>query len=255
MTDWSPVSRELAALRADGVPLAIWWRDDDAVSATPALDRLDALSAQLDLPVHIAVIPAHADRTLVDRVGDGARLRPLVHGWAHENHAPEGAKKAEFGHPRHDAADDSRRALHRLSGLFGATLHRLFVPPWNRVTPTLFPDLATQGYLGISTFMPRETVFAAPGLQIINTHLDPIFWRGTRGLLPEDALVQTLAGLLADRRTGATDATEPFGLLTHHLVHDADIWRFTQTCLSHLLDGGATPADLSPFKDTPHEQT
>jgi len=35
------------------------------------------------------------------------------------------------------------------------------------------------------------------------------------------------------------------GFLTHHLVHDEDIWGFTHACLARLLDGGAVPAQMT----------
>ncbi|THF85384.1 MAG: polysaccharide deacetylase, partial [Sulfitobacter sp. SK025] len=38
--------------------------------------------------------------------------------------------------------------------------------------------------------------------------------------------------------------TEPLGFLTHHLVHNEDIWNFTRACLKTFLDAGALPAHL-----------
>ena len=55
-----------------------------------------------------------------------------------------------------------------------------------------------------------------------------------------DALIAQTAGLLRDRREGRSDNTEPFGILTHHLVHDQDIWAFTEALLRKLLSGPAT---------------
>lgn len=78
---------------------------------------------------------------------------------------------------------------------------------------------------------------AAPGLSQINTHLDPIDWRGSRGLADPDMLISQTVALLRDRREGRADADEPFGVLTHHLVHDQRIWDFTEHLLSQLLDG------------------
>ena len=52
-----------------------------------------------------------------------------------------------------------------------------------------------------------------------------------------DKLIIQTADLLRDRREGRADITEPFGVLTHHLVHDQDIWTFTQELLNRLLDG------------------
>lgn len=104
------------------------------------------------------------------------------------------------------------------------------------------------GFRALSTYTPRTTRDAAPGLVQINTHVDPIHWRGGGGLADPDAQIATLVQQLQDRRAGRTDATEPLGVLTHHLVHDAAIWEFTHACVSTLLMGGATPINLLSLK-------
>ncbi len=75
------------------------------------------------------------------------------------------------------------------------------------------------------------------GLQQINTHLDPIAWRKGKTLIAPDQLVAQLTQLLVDRRTGLTDNNEPLGLLTHHLVHNAEVWEFTRQVLLTLQTG------------------
>ena len=237
--DWTALDAELAIWRTEGLHLPIWWRDDDAIAPTPALDRLAALAEDLSLPVHIAVIPKHAEPALAAYSRDRLLIRPLVHGWQHISHAPDGAKKAEFGHPRPDAAHELAQALNRMQELFGDDLLPIFVPPWNRLDDGLLPVLADAGYVGVSTYLPRDNRIAAPGLVQINTHIDPIFWRGTRSLVPPDTLIADITKQLQDRRKGLTDPQEPLGFLTHHLVHDEDIWGFTHACLARLLDGGA----------------
>ncbi|WP_340249203.1 polysaccharide deacetylase family protein [Sulfitobacter pontiacus] len=243
--DWTALDAELALWRAEGLHLPIWWRDDDAIAPTPALDRLAALAEDLSLPVHIAVIPRHAEPALAAYSKDRPLIRPLVHGWQHISHAPDGAKKAEFGHPRPDAAHELAQALNRMQQLFGDDLLPIFVPPWNRLDDGLLPVLADAGYVGVSTYLPRNNRIAAPGLVQINTHIDPIFWRGTRSLVPPDTLIADITKLLQDRRKGLTDPQEPLGFLTHHLVHDEDIWGFTHACLARLLDGGAVPSQMT----------
>ena len=243
--DWANLDAELAIWRAEGLHLPIWWRDDDAIAPTPALDRLAALAEDLSLPAHIAVIPEHAEPALAAYSKDRPLIRPLVHGWQHISHAPDGAKKAEFGHPRPDAAHELAQALNRMQELFGDDLLPIFVPPWNRLDDGLLPVLADAGYVGVSTYLPRNSRIAAPGLVQINTHIDPIFWRGTRSLVPPDILIADITKLLQDRRKGLTDPQEPLGFLTHHLVHDEDIWGFTHACLTRLLDGGAVPAQMT----------
>ena len=245
---WHILDTELAEWQAQGLTLPLWWRDDDAVAATSQLTRLLHLAETLDMPAHLAVIPAHARDSLAKTVTGTPYLIPLAHGWAHENHAPAPEKKAEFGphRPVPEMLDQARRSLETLSSFFGDRLQPVFVPPWNRIAPNVTAGLAAVGFTTLSTFTPRHAPEVAPGLAQINTHLDPIDWKGTRSLSPPDRLIAQIAGQLRDRRTGHADAAEPYGILTHHLVHDAAIWQFTQDLLTRLLNGPAHPATLTP---------
>ncbi len=235
--DWSPVTGELALWQAAGLTLPLWWRDDDAVSATPELEQLIALSEAVAVPVHLAVIPKMADTRLAARVAQTNHLIPVVHGWAHENHAPMTDKKAEFGASRGNVVDEIQVGMARLQTLFGDRLKPMFVPPWNRIAPQHYPSLIKAGFRTLSTFTPRTTPDASLGLQQINTHLDPIAWRKGKTLIATDQLVAQLTQLLVDRRTGLTDNNEPLGLLTHHLVHNAEVWEFTRQVLLTLQTG------------------
>jgi hypothetical protein len=217
--DWRPLDAALARLAADGARAALWWRDDDAVAHTPALDRLLALAARDGWPLALAAIPARVEPSLGPRLAaEPARL--LVHGLAHANHAGPGAKRAEFGadRPLDALAADAARGLALAQGRPGPWLPVL-VPPWNRIAPDLVPCLTALGYRGLSTFGAR--VATVPGLVQANAHLDPIDWHGGRGLAGPDALVAGLAAAIA-RRAG------PVGLLTHHLVHDRAVWDFME---------------------------
>ena len=237
--DWQPLRKELATWRGAGLDLPFWWRDDDATRPTDALEQLATLSGQSGVPVHLAIIPRDATEALASYVGSTDTLVPVVHGWAHENHAPADVKKAEFGatRPAADCIADFHAALSRMTTLFPDRLARMFVPPWNRIDPALMTPLAEAGFSAISTYLPRKVADAAPGLVQVNTHLDPIFWRGTRGLVPPADLVALAVALLKDRRRAITDNSEPFGYLTHHLVHDADIWEFSRQFLQEMGEG------------------
>lgn len=237
--DWAPLNQELADWRAAGLVLPLWWRDDDAIEPTPELDRLSELSEALGLPVHIAVIPATATRELATYFATRPHLIPVVHGWAHQNHAPADQKKVEVGthRPAPVVLDEIKRGQTRLTGLFGHTLRPMFVPPWNRIAPEVRDGLPKLGFKILSTATPRKQSAAAPGLEQINTHLDPIDWRSTRSLVPTTRLIEQTVKLLKDRREGRTDASEPFGLLTHHLVHDEQIWTFTRDFVARLMAG------------------
>lgn len=237
--NWTPLRTEFAQWRAEGLMLPFWWRDDDAIEATDALSHLTELAEDAGVPVHLAIIPRDATNGLVAKVDQTRMLIPVVHGWAHENHAPADQKKAEFGvtRTRDDVVAELSKGKARLQDMFGARLAPMFVPPWNRIDPAIMPALADLGYDAVSTFLPRKQSEAAPGLARINTHLDPIFWRGTRGLVDPEVLVENTVAMLRDRRSGKTDIAEPFGYLTHHLVHDDDIWAFSKQFLNEMCEG------------------
>jgi len=241
--DWAPLEIELQAWQDQDLTLPLWWRDDDAVEPTPQLDQLTELSKKLDLPVHLAVIPRDATAALATYVATTPQLIPVVHGWAHQNHAPQGEKKAEFGAHRtvEQTIADADQSLKTLRALFGEQLEPMFVPPWNRISDDLLQGLAGLGYSSLSTFTPRKQTMATTGLAQINTHLDPIHWKGSRSLVAPQQLLDQVTRQLTDRRLGTADNAEPYGILTHHLVHDAAIWGFTEALISRLLAGPATP--------------
>jgi len=245
--DWSPLDRELALWADAGLVLPFWWRDDDAVAPGPALARLADLGHRLGVNLHLAVIPAGATSALAELVAADPRLIALVHGWAHTNHAPPDAKKAELGADRASSTviAEVRSGLLHIRALFGPRSLPVLVPPWNRIAPEVAARLAAQGFAGLSAFGPRKAARPYPGLVQVNTHCDPIDWHGSRSLVPPEVLVPQIAATLADRRLGATDRDEPFGLLTHHLVHDDLIWRFCEDLVSRLLATVARPADIS----------
>ncbi|MEP2716071.1 polysaccharide deacetylase family protein [Pseudophaeobacter sp.] len=237
--DWSQLDAELATWRDTGMTLPLWWRDDDATEPTPELDQLSALSRKLALPVHLAVIPKTATPELAAYLEQHPELIPVVHGWAHQNRADPSRKKCEFpaDRPTDDALADMAQGLARLNTLFGPRLLPMFVPPWNRIAAELPPKMADLGFTALSTFTPRKSPKAAPGLAQINTHLDPIDWKGSRSLVAPDRLINQVSEQLQARRTSTAENTEPYGILTHHLAHDRAIWDFTEALISHLMQG------------------
>lgn len=249
MADWTALEAELAAWGQSDLSLPLWWRDDDAIEPTLALGQLSDMADRLGLPVHLAIIPAFVQNSLVDMVSDHP-LIPIVHGWSHHSHASEDQKKAEYPANRRlaDMTDEVAKSLAALIDLFGDELCPIFVPPWNRISSELIAELPTVGYKVLSTFTPRKAQIAAPGLIQINTHLDPIAWHDGKSLIDPAALIDQVTHQLTDRRTGTADNDEPYGILTHHLVHDADIWEFTEQLISRLLRGPAIPW-ATPNKD------
>ena len=247
MTDglWTPLRRELRTWVKIGLRLPVWWRDDDAIEPTPQLDRLRLLAEDFGLPVHLAIVPAHAKPELGPWLRDGP-FRGVVHGWSHRNHAPPGTKSSEFGTPRADAVEDAAHALRHLRQLFDADVHPMFVPPWNRIDPGLLPGLPAVGYRAVSTFGPRKSAEATPGLAQINTHVDPVDWHGTRGLADPEKVLGKLVAHLQARRDRQADRTEPLGLLTHHLMMDHSTWDFCRGLLLELQEG---PMERFDFAD------
>jgi hypothetical protein len=61
--------------------------------------------------------------------------------------------------------------------------------------------------------------------------VDVIDWHDTRGFLGLGATLDLLIGHLAAKRGGQADISEPTGLLTHHLVHDTETWKFLEVFL------------------------
>ncbi len=265
-TGWRDLDRELDAWTAAGSTATFWWRDDDAVAATPALDRLLGLAEALDSSLALAVIPANADESLPRRLDGNRRVVVVQHGFAHRNHAPAGAKKAELGAHRPPAAmvQELAAGRTRLRALFGdaAPMLPILVPPWNRIDPGLVPRLPAIGITGLSSFAPRRSAPALVPRQV-NTHLDLLHWDARRGREPA-AFVGTSAALddviehLAARRLGRADADEPTGLLTHHLALDAACWSFAEQLIrrvaghpaGHWLRPGAAFAGL-PIEPAP----
>lgn len=234
MSSWAALERELDAWQAAGRVASLWWRDDDAVAATPALERLLAIAGTYRIPLALAVVPQPARASLRDAIDDAPAVTALAHGYAHVSHAPAGVKSGELGPARPRAVNLREAALgwQRLQALFGSRAFPVLVPPWNRIDPALIPHLPGLGFCGLSAWGARAEALAAPGLVQANTHLDLIDWRGSRGFVGEADALDELASHLRARRRGEADPDEPSGLLTHHLVLDAGAWRFVETLFS-----------------------
>jgi hypothetical protein len=220
---WDALTRELDLWGMEGRTATFWWRDDDAVAPTPALDRLRTLGA--GIPIALAVIPANATPELASELRDWPEASVLQHGLSHADHETPPAKKTELGSARpiaHVIAD--LRTGWDLLAPFDPL--PVLVPPWNRISPDLIGQLPSLGYTGLSTFTPRAAANPAPGLLQINTHVDIIDWRNGGTFVGTEATIAAMVRDLSARRIGAADPLEPTGLLTHHLVHDADCDRF-----------------------------
>lgn len=225
---WQLLVDELDRVHARGRKVDFWLRDDDAIEPSGALDRLLSLAAGRAVPVTLAVPPEPATDALARRLAGLADIGVTVHGWAHRNHAPPDVKKQELGshRPQEVVVDELRRGVERLRSLFPEHFVPMLVPPWNRIDAALLQRLPEVGFSALSVFGPEKP---SP-FPLINTHVDVMDWRGTRGCREHSLIV---ADIVARMRQvcgdieGAEDQRgRTVGLLTHHLVHDEAVWDF-----------------------------
>ena len=238
MTSWSLLDDELARWRDAGRVAELWWRDDDAVEETPALDRLLTLQQDAGVPLALAVVPARATAGLAGRLAAAPGVSILQHGYGHVNHAFDGGKKCELGPERPPMVvlgelATGTMALERLfaAPAFAGRRLPVLVPPWNRIAPGLVPALPEIGFAGLSTYGPRQRPEPVRGLRQINTHVDLIDWKGGGGFVGENIALALLIDALAAART--RDATA-VGVLSHHLVMDEGTWDFLRSLLAKI---------------------
>lgn len=228
MSSWRALADEAARWRDAGRTADLWWRDDDAADADPALDRLLSIRRESGAPLSLAVVPANATQALADRLAAEPAVDLLQHGYAHVNHAAPGEKKMELGphRPAMVVLGELGTGWLALERLFGDRALSVMVPPWNRIAPALVPTLPEIGFTGLSSFGPRRRSHPVGGLLEINTHVDLIDWKGGRGFVGEQAALAALVAALAHARTVSH---EPVGLLSHHLAMDAGAWDFLRS--------------------------
>lgn len=239
----SPERELRAALEAAPKPVRLWWRDDDAGRDHPRLAQLLALAEKHAAPVGLAVVPAWLEPACAARLHACPLATVLQHGIAHENHASwwRKSKNVELGGRATAAALTAglRQGFERLREAFAASFLPVLVPPWNRITPRLVPDLPRVGFEALSTYGPRRSAEPVPGLRQVNTHLDLVAWREGARPLSFDETATALAALV---RAGHD---EPIGLLSHHLVMDEAAFAALDRLLG-LLQGSAGPGLLQP---------
>jgi hypothetical protein len=227
---WTRLLGELDAWSADGRQATLWWRDDDADSARPALQRLLALQAWTGVPLALAVVPRALNGSLADAVGGQSGIAILQHGYSHDNFAATGDRKIELdgSRPSEYVAADLAVGLEKLSSFPGWIA--VLVPPWNRIAGHLVPLLPELGYRGLSTIGSRARRHPVARLTQNNVHIDPIDWRGrfgpAGGFVGEDFVLDCLTTQLRERREGHVDSNETTGLMTHHKVQSGEVWDF-----------------------------
>lgn len=232
--DWTVVRNSLDSAAGRGRKIPFWWRDDDAIETTSQLDRLTELQTGMALPLTLAVIPEFLAENLAPALYGHTGLTIATHGIAHQNHAPASEKKQELGGHLGicEAAVGLERARRRVHQAFPRQAIPMLVPPWNRISPTIAAALPDIGFRNLSTYGTASEQPVIPGLTRLNTHVDPIDWRGSRSLFDPGTLNQGIAAQIDQRLRDSSP--EPVGLLTHHLVHDEEIWVWTEELLDIL---------------------
>lgn len=214
-----PLLRALDNRRDARDPVQFWFRDDDAVEPTAPLGYLLELSDRYAIPMTLAVIPAHSGHLLAQRLATVKGVAVAVHGWSHENYAPADEKKQELGlhRPLSETLTELKHGYNDLAQRHAAQFVPLLVPPWNRIDPLVVKALPELGFCGLSTF----GACLPSAIPMVNTHVDIMDWKGTRGGRATTVLVNELVALIEQSHT-------PIGILTHHLVHDKQAWAFLE---------------------------
>lgn len=238
MSSWDALGAELAAWRDAGRTPQLWWRDDDAAAATPALAQLMRLSRNSHVPLVLAAIPELAE---ADAIAEARCV--ILHGCDHRNRARAGEKKSEFpaSEPGTAALARLAGARQRLAAVAGARFLPVLAPPWNRFREDLIARLPEAGIHALSRYGARGA--PVEGVVEVNTHVDIIAWRGSRAFVGEQAALGLLLAQLSARR----GAEQPVGVLTHHAQHDAAAWRFLERLFDATRARGARwpePAQL-----------
>jgi len=237
MAGWGDLEGELDRWTDAGLLATMWWRDDDAAALNPDIERLLALCESCRIPLHLAAIPRDVSDGLVAAVESASGVRILQHGFAHVDHAPRGEGSWELGahRPQGRVVEDLALGFARLSRAFGRRFLPVLVPPWTRIDPSLIARLPEVGLRALSMEGARPQRFAAPGVMVLNTHCDPIKWKGGARFTGTERALDEIVRHLAARRLGSADIAEPTGLCTHHLAHDGETWDFVEALIGRTL--------------------
>lgn len=226
---------ELAAWAAAGRRPRLFWRDDDAIADTPALDRLIGLAEAHGAPLLVAAIPALAEASLGRVMRHQRLVTGAVHGWAHANHAPLGEKPCELGRhrPLGTVLAELATGRARLGELCAGNLSALLVPPWNRIHAGVLAHVGEAGFAGVSAHGWLE---APSPVAMVNAHVDIIHWSGGRVGRDTGWVLAELARNLGQARRRGHRAV---GVLSHHLAHDEAAWRALDAIFAALGPGRA----------------
>jgi hypothetical protein len=244
----SELRRELREWEVTGRKARVWWRDDDAVSDTPELRGLLALVEELGTVVALAVIPDLADDTLARLVATSPCCI-WQHGWRHHwrDERREGSySQGEFGEGRslESMMTEAHKGQLALDRMFGeAGWQRVFVPPFHALSIPFKRLMPSLGYWGISAGLPLTPPIDT--VAEVNAEIDIMNWPEGKSHSAE-MITKMLVDQLISRRRGRTSVDTPIGLLTHHLAHDEEAWRWLKELVCFLKGQPAVeivPAD------------
>jgi hypothetical protein len=271
------VQKELCLWQRQGLLARVWVRDDDATEVTEALRKLERIARRFSIQIGLAVIPAKVKQALVIHLQTRSEMfYPMCHGYMHTNHSTKGTP-AEFGddRPLAEIVEEVRLASAAFSAHFQQT--PVFVPPFNCISRSLERKITQLGFKGLSRSprmpqrqltkinsriahlpsLPRHLAFAT---QNVDVHIDIIDWETHSAKSPNE-VASALLGELRMRRKGYLAHHTPIGILTHHLVHDDQIWQSIEDLLENLAAEPAVrlcaaadiidnvPQHLEPYRD------
>jgi peptidoglycan/xylan/chitin deacetylase (PgdA/CDA1 family) len=211
-----------AALDSAPAAVPVFFRDDDAGWRDDRLMRLLDVVAPRGVPVDVAAIPVEVGVWLAAELrgrAEGGLVGVHQHGYAHENHEPEG-RRCEFGpsRSRGDQRHDIAAGRELLEAMLGPALQPWFTPPWNRCTAQTGEVLLELGFTALSRDRTAGRL-GLPGLAELPIDVD---WFATRRGRPlgRDAVGAQLAAVV---QTGG-----PVGLMLHHAeMDDAEMLAFS----------------------------
>jgi len=211
-----------------GRKVRFWWRDDDAIEPTPALDRMLEIANRHRVDVALAVIPKTATEALADRLAEETHALVLQHGFQHKNFQRKdlGEKAAELGARRDpdELMAQLTEGKARLKALFGDKFITAMVPPWNRIDPEISRRLPGIGLPGLSSF----TWHNFPRAHQVQSHIDILKWKKQVRFIGWTSAYLRFDLQLTRRRN---TRPEPLGILSHHLAHDEECFAFLETFL------------------------
>lgn len=224
MSSWQMLAEEIQQWTS---PVQFWWRDDDAIANSGALQRLLMLAEQFSIPVHLAVIPNSLQTSLsvISKPQHRQNSYVLQHGFDHQSYALDGQRKIELGgsQNRVHLRDKLAAGQQLLRSRFAEQYLNILVPPWNRIADDIACDLTDMDYKQLSVLGSNKQAETSFNLDV---HIDIIDWK-KRCFAGEEAILTKIVTHLRDKRLSVDNSNlKPCGLMTHHLDHDLNCWLF-----------------------------